>query len=321
MRAVLVTELGPPDVLQLREQPEPQAEPGEILVAPRFIGINYADIKARKGSYHGAGEPPFIPGFDACGEVAAVGAEVTDFAPGQLVAAATIGGAYAEMVRTNPELCFAVPADADPRQAASLTVLLTAYGLLEKGDLSEGETVVIHGAAGGVGTVLLQLAKLRGAGQIVAAVGSEAKREVAKRYGADEVVVGRDEELLPGLRDALPNGADLILDPVAGPHFEARLELLAPFGRVVVYGNTAGHGHVGTGPLHSGNRSVIGYSSGHYIKNRPKGIRKASLAMLELLAEGKIEVPVSRVFPLEEAAEAHRFMESRESIGKLLLEP
>lgn len=321
MRAVVVAELGPPEVLQLREHPEPKVGAGEILVHPRFIGVNYADIKARKGSYHGAGEPPFVPGLDACGEVVAVGAEVTDFAPGQLVSVATIGGAYAELVRSSPDLCFAVPEGVDPRQAASPIVLMTASNLLDKGGLSAGETVVVHGAAGGVGTVLLQLAKLRGAGRVVAAVGSEAKREVAERYGADDVVVGRDEELLAGLRDALPNGADLILDPVAGPHFEAELELLAPFGRVVVYGNASGHGNVGTGPLHSSNRTVIGYSSGHYIKNRPRGIRRASLAMLELLAAGKIEVPISRVFPLEEAAEAHRFMESRESTGKLLLEP
>ena len=321
MRAIVVTELGPPEVLQLREHPEPQAEPGEILLRPRFIGVNYADIKARKGSYHGAGEPPFVPGLDACGEVVAVGAEVTDFVPGQLVTAATIGGAYAEVVRTVPDLCFAVPEGAEPRQAASLIVLMTAYNLLAKGGIAEGETVVVHGAAGGLGTVLLQLARLRGAGRVVAVVGSEAKREVAERYGADEVVVGRDEELVPGIRDALPDGADLILDPVAGPHFEAALELLAPFGRVVVYGNASGHGRAGTGPLHSGNRSVIGYSSGHYIKNRPQGIRQASLAMLELLAKGEIEVPVSRVFPLEEAAEAHRSIESRESTGKLLLEP
>ena len=322
MKAVVVTALGDADVLRVQEMPEPEPSAGEVLIEPLFIGVNYADIKARRGSYHGAGEPPFIPGLDVAGRVVGLGAGVSGFQVGEIVTAATTGGAYARLVRARQELCFALPEGADPAQSAALIVLMTAHNLLVwKGALQPGETVLVHGAAGGVGTVLLQLARHLGAGRLIAAVGSAAKREVAESYGADTVIVGRGPELSERLRQALPDGADLILDPVAGEQFEAGVELLKPFGRMVVYGNSGGQGRVSTAPLHSGNRSVIGYSSGHYIKHRPAGVRDASVAMLELLAAGHITVPVSRVYPLEEAAEAHRFMESRASTGKLLLEP
>jgi NADPH2:quinone reductase len=322
MRAIVVSELGGPEVLRLRTQPEPQAGPGELLIRSRYVSINFADVKARKGAHHGGRKPPYIPGLDVSGEVIAVGAGVEGFRPGQQVAAATEGGAYAEVVRARQELCFPLPKGADPRQAAGVVVLMTAYNVLVvKGRLESGERVLVHGAAGGVGTVALQLARRLGAGRVVAAVGSEEKREVAEAFGAHEVVVGRGPELTERLREVAGAGFDVILDPVAGEQFAAGLELLAPFGRVVVFGNAGGDGALTTGPLHSANRTVIGYSSGHYRKNRPEGVRQASLAMLDLLAAGEISVPVTRTFPLAEAAEAHRFLESRRSTGKLLLEP
>jgi NADPH2:quinone reductase len=322
MRAVVVTELGGPEVLRLQTQPEPEAGPGEVIIRSRYISINFADVKARKGTQHGARKPPYIPGLDVSGEVIAVGAGVQGLEPGQQVAAATDGGAYAEAVRARQELCYALPAGADPRQAAGVVVLMTAYNVLAvKGRLESGESVLVHGAAGGVGTVALQLARKLGAGRVVAAVGSEEKRQVAESFGAHEVVVGRGAELTARLREVAAGGFDVILDPVAGAEFSAGLELLAPFGRVVVFGNAAGDGSLTTGPLHSANRTVIGYSSGHYRKNRPQGVRQAALAMLDLLAAGEISVPVTRTFPLAEAAEAHRFIESRRSTGKLLLEP
>ncbi|MEX2541331.1 MAG: NADPH:quinone oxidoreductase family protein [Trueperaceae bacterium] len=322
MRAIVVSELGGPEVLRLQTVPEPEAAAGEVLVRSRYISINFADVKGRRGSYHGARKTPFIPGLDVAGEVIAVGSGVQGIEHGQLVAAATEGGAYAETVRARKELCYPLPEGADLRQAAGVVVLMTAYNVLVvKGRLDPGETVLIHGAAGGVGTVLLQLARKLGAGRIIAAVGSDAKREVAESYGADTVVVGRGAELVERLWEAAPEGIDLSLDPVAGEHFAEGLELLAPFGRVVVFGNAGGDGHVGTGLLHSANRTVIGYSSGHYRRNRPEGVRQAAVAMLDLLAAGDITVPVTRIFPLAEAAEAHRYLESRQSTGKLLLEP
>lgn len=321
MRAIVVTALGGPEVLELQEWPEPEVGPGEVLIRTRYISVNFADVKARKGSYHGAGKPPFVPGLDASGEIIAVGPGVEGFEPGQRVVAATHDGAYAEIVRARHELCYPVPSGVDERQAAGVIVLMTTYNLLVvKGQLEPGETVLVHGAAGGVGTVLLQLARKLGAGQIIGAVGSADKREVAEKYGADSVVVGRGAQLWDEIREAAPEGVDLMLDPVAGEHLATGIQLLKPFGRVVVFGNAGGNGELSTGPLHSANRTVIGYSSGHYRKNRPEGVRPAALAMLDMLADGEITVPVTRLFPLAEAAEAHRLLESRTSTGKLLLQ-
>lgn len=322
MRAIVVEEFGGPEVLELREIEAPQVSHDELLIAPTHISVNFADVKARRGGHHTTGKLPFIPGLDVVGEVLAVGAGVDGFVRGQQVAAATDGGAYAEVVRARSALTFPLGEGTDPRQAAGVVVLMTAYNvLIAKGGLQEGETVLVHGAAGGVGTVLLQLARRYGAGRVIAIVGSEEKRDVALEYGASEVLVGRGSELIALMREAAPEGIDLILDPVAGEAFSDEIELLAPFGRIVVFGNAGGDGRVTTGPLHSANRSVIGYSSGHYRRHRPEGVRHAAKAMLELLAAGDIRVPIGRTFSLAQAAEAHRFLESRTSVGKLLLEP
>lgn len=322
MRAIVVKEPGGPEVLELQETEQPEAAAGEVLIESRYISVNFADVKARRGGGKGGPTRPFIPGLDVSGEVIAVGPGVTGIEPGQAVAAATEGGAYAEVVRAKDALCYPLPEGADPRQAAAVVVLMTAYNaLIVKGGLQAGETVLVHAAAGGVGTVLLQLARLHGAGRVIAAVGSEEKRELALSSRAHTVVVGRGEELLHQIERAAPNGIDLILDSVAGEHFQAGVELLAPFGRVVVFGNAGGKAIVNTALLHTANRAVIGYSSGHYRKNRPAGVRQAALTMLDLLASGEISVPVTRSFPLADAAEAHRLLESRQSTGKLLLEP
>ena len=318
MRAIVVSRFGGPEVLRLEEVPEPVAGPGEVLIAPSYISVNFADIKARRGGHHTTGKLPFIPGLDVAGEVVATGEGVTGVETGALVAAATDGGAYAGTVRARSELCFPIPAGTDARQAAGVVVLMTAYNvLLGKGRLLEGESVLVHGAAGGVGSVVLQLARRFGAGRIVGVVGSPEKVDVARANGAHEVVVGRS----PAVIAELSGEFDLILDPVAGEGLEAELDLLAPFGRLVVYGNAGGHGSVSTAPLHSGNRTVIGYSSGHYRKHRPLEVREAAVRMFRLLEAGEVTIPIGRTFPLAQAAEAHRFMESRASTGKLLLEP
>ncbi|HEX7004738.1 MAG TPA: zinc-binding dehydrogenase [Trueperaceae bacterium] len=318
MRAVIVREFGGPEVLELTEAPEPSARPGQVLIRPRYVSVNFADVKARRGGHHTTGTPPFIPGLDVAGEVVAVGEGVTGLAPGELVAAATDGGAYAEVVTARAELCFPLTRGADLRKAAGVVVLMTAYNVvLGKGHLQEGESVLVHGAAGGVGSVVLQLARRSGAGRIVGVVGSEEKVAVALENGAHEVAVGRGPEVLRSLSGEF----DLILDPVAGEGLAAELELLAPFGRIVVYGNADGHGTVSSGPLHSGNRTVIGYSSGHYRKHRPDEVRGAAAQMFRLLDAGEIVVPIGRTYPLADAAQAHRHLESRSSTGKLLLEP
>lgn len=323
MRVVVATALGEPDVLALDERPVPVPGPGEVTVRTAFASVNFADVKARRGGHHLEREVPFVPGLDVSGTVEAIGAGVTDLAVGDRVAAAPDGGAYAEVVRARAGLVYPLDAHTDLRQAAGVVALMTAYNvLLLKGALAPGETVLVQAAAGGVGTLLLQLAKLHGAGRVIGVVGSEAKVDVARRFGADEVLVVRDTDLRPPLRRAAPDGVDLVLDSAGGDAFAAALEALRPFGRIVSFGDTGGApGPVPTAGLHKRNQTILGYSSGHYRKHRPAGVRFAATRALEHLAASELCVEVTRVFPLAEAAAAHRLLESRASTGKLLLEP
>lgn len=323
MNVVVATAFGEPDVLRLEQRPAPTPGPGEVTVRTAFASVNYADVKARRGGHHTGAKVPFVPGLDVSGTVEQVGEGVTGLRLGQWVAAAPDGGAYAEVVRARAALVYPLAEGVDPRRAAGVVALMTAYNvLLVKGALQPGETVLVQAAAGGVGSLVLQLAKLHGAGRVIGVVGSTAKVEMAKRLGADEVLVVRDEDLRPHLAAAAPEGIDVALDSAGGDAFVAAFEALRPFGRVVNFGDASGTpGHVSVSRMHKQNMTVVGYSSGHYRKNRPDGVRLAAERALAHVAAGELTVEVTRTFPLAEAAEAHRLIESRASTGKLLLVP
>ncbi|MFO7545750.1 MAG: zinc-binding dehydrogenase [Trueperaceae bacterium] len=323
MNVVVATAFGAPDVLRLEQRPEPAPGLGEVTVRTAFASVNFADVKARRGGHHTGTTVPFVPGLDVAGTVERVGAGVTGLRIGQWVAAATDGGAYAEVVRARAALVFPLTEGVDPRQAAGVVALMTAYNvLLVKGALQPGETVLVQAAAGGVGSLLLQLAKLHGAGHVIGVVGSTAKVETARRLGADDVLVVRDEDLRPHLTRAAPNGIDVALDSAGGDAFVTAFEALRPFGRIVNFGDAGGTpGPVSVSRMHKQNLTVVGYSSGHYRKHRPEGVRLAAERALAHVAAGELQVEVTRTFPLAAAAEAHRLIESRASTGKLLLAP
>ena len=322
MQVVEVRSYGDPSVLEWRERDEPAPGPGEVAIRVTHTGVNFADVQARRGTYHGGQQPPFVPGLDCVGTIAAVGHAVDGFRVGQRVAAFPPNGSYAEVVVVPVVTVYPLdPAIADD-DAAALLMLVTAYNVLTlAGRFTPGENVLVHAAAGGVGSTAVQMARALGAGRIFATAGGAAKCAIARDAGADVAIDYRSEDFARRVLDETNGrGVDLILDSVAGEIFDNGLTALAPFGRIVAFGMASGTpGSVRTNDLHPSNRAVIGYSSGSYRKLRPAALRPGAEASLRLVAERKVSVVIGARLPLRDAAEAHRLVESRASHGKVLL--
>ncbi|GAA0689034.1 zinc-binding dehydrogenase [Kitasatospora atroaurantiaca] len=321
MRAIEFQEYGGPEVLKVVQAEAPEPGPGEVSIDVAYAGVNFADLKARAEGYR-VPSLPFRPGLEVSGRVRAVGAGVEGIRPGQEVAALTGGGGYAEVVVTAAATVFALPEAVSLRTGATLpTVLPTAHALLhEVGRLRAGETVLVQGAAGAVGTVAGQLAKAAGAGAVYGVVSEAAKAEHALKYGYDEVFVG------PGFVDDVQRatggrGVDLALDPVGGDTLRRSLDALAVFGRLVSFGNasSAEPWQVGQPELYPTGRSVSGFSILSLAQTAPGSLRELAERAFRKVADGTAELPVTAEFPLADAAEAHRLIGSRTSTGKLLL--
>lgn len=325
MRAVYVSQLGGPEVLDYREADMPAIGAKDVLIKVAAASVNFADIKARLGNYHGAGSPPFIPGLDCSGTVEAVGAEVTGLEIGQRVIAFPKTGAYAEYVASDEMLTFAIPDSLDfETAAASPIVSFTSYNLLTKvAQMQPEETVLIHAASGGIGTTAVQLAKLLGAKTVIGTVGTAAKESAALEAGADYVLNYRNEDLAEQVKELTGGkGVDVILDSLAGEIAEKSMQCLAPFGRLAHFGNAAGRaGTFRTNELHASCRSVLGYSFGTYRKYKPETVQYTAEKVIPYLADGRLKVMVGKRFPLLEAASAHRWIEDRKSTGKIILLP
>ena len=320
MRAVEFQEYGGPEVLKVVEAEVPEPGPGQVSVDVAYTGVNFADLKARGEGYR-VPQLPFVPGLEASGRVRVLGEGVTGLSVGQEVTALTEGGAYAEVALANASTVFPVPAGVGLRTAATLpTVLPTAYTLVHAvGRLQPGETVLVQGAAGGVGTVVGQLAKAAGAGAVYGVVSGAAKAAYAREYGYDEVFVG---EFTKAVREATGGrGVDLALDPVGGETFRGSLASLAVFGRLVSFGNasSAPAWNVGQPELYPSGVSVGGFSILTLAKTAPGELRSLAERAFAKAVDGTVSLPVTAEFGLEEAAEAHRLMGTRTSTGKLLL--
>jgi NADPH2:quinone reductase len=322
MRAIEFHRHGGPDVLTLvTDAPVPEPRPGEVSIDVEWAGLNYADVLSRADGYR-VGALPYRPGLEVAGRVRALGAGVGGLAAGQPVAALIDGGGYAEVALAPATTVFPLPEGVSTRTGATLsTVLPTAYALLhETGRLRAGETVLVHGAAGGVGTVAGQLARAAGAGRVFGVVSSPAKAAYAREFGYDEVFVGPGwpEELR---RATEGRGADLVLDPVGGDTLRAGLAALAPFGRLVSYGNASGAEpwQVGPGDLLPANRTVAGFSILSLATSHPDALRELAERAFGVAAEHDVTEPVTAELPLAEAAKAHELLGSRASTGKLLL--
>jgi NADPH2:quinone reductase len=324
MHAIQVTQYGGPEVLELSEVPTPEPGPGQVRIKVSATSVNFADIQGRKAPYHTSAPPPFIPGLEATGTIDKLGPGVSGFEIGQRVAALADGGSYAEYVLARTIGVYAVPDSVEPSQAAVFpSVGTTAYNLLTlAARIQPGETVLIHAAAGGVGSTAVQLARVLGAGKIIGTVGSAEKAELIKSLGADQAINYRDETVPDRVMATTDGaGADVILDAVGKDTFEGSLASLALHGRLVIYGQSSGPPPAFEfGPLFPQNKSVIGYSTGGHRRSRPEVLRPAGLAVLKLLAAGRWKPVIDRALPLAQAGDAQHLVESRATMGKVILE-
>jgi len=322
MRAIRIEAFGGPEVLRLADVPEPVPGSGEIVVRCEASGINYLDTYHRTGLY--PNPLPFVPGMEGAGVVTAVGPEVTLFRVGDRVAWTSAIGSYAASVKMPAEKAVAVPEGVELRTAAAVMLQgMTAHYLTASTfPLAKGHTCLVHAAAGGVGLLLVQMAKQRGA-RVIGTVGSEAKAALARAAGADELILYRSEDFLAAVK-RLTNGrgVDVVYDGVGKETAPKSLDCLALRGMMVFFGNASGP----VGPIdplvlsQKGSLFLTRPTLFHYVADRAS-LEARAADVLGQVAAKRLDVRIDRSFPLAEAASAHQALESRQTTGKLLLVP
>jgi len=334
VRQLVIPRYGPPEVLEVREAPEPRVAPGTVRIRVHAAGINFSDLLARQGLYPDAPKPPCTVGYEVAGAVDAVGDGVTSFRPGDLVVATTKFGGQSELVVAPASSVFPLPPGWTFEQGAAFPVVyLTAHHMLVRvAAVQRGETVLVHAAAGGVGLAVAELGRILGFR--VLGLASASKHDVLREYGV-EPLDGRDPRWYDAVRAAAPRGVDVVLDAVGGDSWRHGYRLLAPAGRMICYGASA----LSEGPrrnllkilwqvlrfpqfgplaLMNNNRSVAGVNLGHLWNDREL-LDPQIGALLGYAREGKLTPRVDRAFPLAEAAAAHQYIHERRNVGKVVL--
>ena len=330
MQALLSIAPGGPETLELREVPAPTAKQGELLVDVRACSINYPDVLIIEDRYQFRPERPFAPGCEVAGVVAAVGDGVTGWAVGDRLLSTVGHGGLAEQVAVPAATAFPLPAERDFAQGAALllTYATTIHALLDRGRLTAGETLLVLGAAGGVGLAAIELGKAHGA-RVVAAVSSEAKADAARAAGADAVIVyphapfDKDQsKAVAALFKAAvgPAGADVIYDPVGGDYAEPALRAIAWEGRYLVVGFPAGIPRLPLNLTLLKSCDVCGVFWGAFAMRDPAANRAHVDTLFRLWDEGRIDPVVTGRFALADAGEAIARLGARGAIGKLVVE-
>ena len=322
MKAVVFEKIGGPEVLKIGEVPKTEVKPGMVLIKVRAAGINFADTLFRRGQYMMQPTFPDTPGLEAAGVIEAVGDGVTNLKPGQRVAA--MGSKmYAEYALAPATQVIPIPDSMNFEEGAAFPIqVLTAWHMLHTSHrIERGQSVLVHSAAGGVGIVAVQIAKAAGA-RVIGTVSRDDKIGLVKEHGADEVInyathdFAEETNRLTGGR-----GVDLILDAVGATTMDKGLTCLAPFGHLILYGRAGGAPEpLNLFRLFERSVKVSGFTL-YAVAPVPEVMRRGIEESLRLIAEKKVRIVIGKTFPLAQAAEAHRFMESRQSFGKLLLIP
>jgi NADPH2:quinone reductase len=327
MKGVQFTQYGGPEVLQFVELEKPVPDSHEVVIEIKAIGVNYADTARREGQYVVPTPLPFVPGAEVAGVVTEIGDSVTSVQVGTRVV--TLLGSkkatgYAEYSIADERGLIPIPDGVDFNKAVALPLQgLSAYHILKTmGRIEEGETVLVHAAAGGVGTIAIQLAKLFGAGKVIATASTEDKLNLAKELGADVLINYTEDDWVDQVLKATNGkGVDVALEMVGGKIFNQTLKCLATFGRLVVFGAASGEqSKLTPNMLMARNQSVIGFFLPQ-IMRKPKLLQESMTELLTYVQKGQLQLIVGGVYPLAEAANVHHLMQSRKTHGKLILVP
>jgi NADPH:quinone reductase len=323
MKAIVVKEHGGPEVLSYEDVPDPEPGPGAARVRLAAAGVNFIDIYQRTGLY--PIEPPFILGQEGAGEVDALGEGVEDLSVGDQVAFASVMGAYAEYVVAPAERLIPVNVTLVEARLAAAAMLqgMTAHYLTHSTfPLQEGQTALVHAAAGGVGLLLCQMAKLRGA-TVIGTAGSEEKAQLARDAGADEVIVYTEQDFVEETRRLTGGeGVHVVYDSVGKSTFDGSLACLRPRGYMVLFGSSSG-------PVPPFDPQILNQKGGlfltrpslaHYTASREELMWRAE-SVLSWIGNNALEVRIGNTYPLSDAAQAHRDLEGRKTTGKLILIP
>ena len=317
MKAIQITKFGGPEVMQYLDLPDPKLDPiageNEVVIDVTSIGINYADTHQTENSYLSAQKLPLVPGI-----------EVTGIADGKRVLAPVSSGGYAQKAVANKRALIEIPDGVTDNQALCMLVQgSTAWHILKTvGHVKTGESVVVHAAAGGVGTIAIQLAKLWGA-KVIAVTSSDEKKELAKSLGADEVIDANTDNLKENLLAA--NGGkpvDLVLEMVGGKTTDISLDVLVPFGRLLVYGMASRTPGASINPasLMGGSKTITGFWLAHCFGSKTL-LNDVITELFDLVKAGKLKPVIGATFPLSKAADAHKAMLARATTGKIALDP
>src|SRR5262249_23310754 len=320
MQAIQVTRVGGPEVLTPAELPVPSPKPNEAVVQIKAAGVNFIDVYLREGRY--PAPLPFVDGQEAAGVVTEVGSEVTNVQPGDRVAYASALGSYAEYASVPANRLVKMPAELDFEQAAAAMLQgMTAHYLVHSTyQLKQGETALIHAAAGGVGLLLVQMAKKIGA-RVIATAGTQEKAQLARDAGADECIVYTEADFETETK-RLSDGVHVVYDGVGKATFDKDLNVLRPGGYVVLFGGSSG----AVPPFdliklsQKGSLFITRPTLAHYTLTREELEWRAG-DVLQSIAKGDLKLRIHKVYPLAEAEQAHRDLEGRKTTGKLLLKP
>ena len=314
MKAIQISKFGGPEVMEYLDLPDPVLKSGEELIKVSAIGINYADTHQTENSYLSKQELPLVPGIEVVGTTS----------DGRRVLAPVGAGGYAQLAAVNPRAMIEIPTGVSDQQALCMLVQgSTAWHILKTvGHLKTGETVVIHAAAGGVGTIAIQLAKLWGA-KVIAVSSSPEKAALTKELGADITIDAGVTDLTAAMLAANEGKkVDLILEMVGGKTFDASLEVLAPFGRLITYGMASRTPPSSINPavLMGGSKTITGFWLSHCF-GKKELMNDVIADLFQLVVAGKLRPVIGATFPLSKAADAHRAMLARQTTGKIALDP